>query len=545
VSESELRATLGALSLWDLARLEWKTRWLKMARPKQIIDFSKEPYDTVFIHAGRGFGKSLTLGQWIAGELCDNPKTFGHILAPTHNDIRYVNFEGESGIIRQVPPCLIKYYNKTDSIIEFYNGSVLRGFSAEESERLRGPQCHFLACDEVAAWVDDVPAWEQAKFGHRLGKRTTCVITSTPKPKELIKTFFADKTIKKVGGNTEENRANLSDNFLRQMNVLKGTRLGRQELAGELLDAEELGVIKRSQWQKWPHDRPLPDFEIILMSLDTALSEDAVDVKKDPEGRKTDYTACSVWGGWREPLSRDEEQALDQRRDIAYQEIQQLKRGSPRVVLLDAWQERLGFPDLVARVRKARMQRYGMDSLVPQITPLFGPKRMYNQGRAADMILIEDKNSGVSLRQQLRREGIPVMPYNPGKADKLMRLNLVAPLFVQKIVYAPLTFIRTCNYCHTQWQIGRKDDEVCPDCGAPQTESDQGRNSNTFSAWAEPLIGQMCSYAGEYSIPHDDLMDSATQALLWLSRNWLRLPVYQERQVGKQRTPKGLNPYAA
>lgn len=541
---TELRASLNKLSLFDLAKIEWRTRWLAEARPKQLIDFNTTSYDTVFIHAGRGFGKTRCLSEWIAWELCEHEGAFGHFIGPTHNDVRYVAFEGESGIIQKVPECLIKYYNKTDSIIEFYNGSVLRGFSAEEPERLRGPQCSFLACDEVAAWIDDVAAWEQAKFGHRLGKRTTCVIASTPKPKELIKMFFADKTIKKVGGHTEENKDNLSANFIRQMNVLKGTRLGRQELAGELLDAEELGTIKRSQWQKWPHDQRLPEFEVILLSLDTALSEDAVDVKKDPEGRKTDYSAASVWGGWREPLTRAEREAIDRDRTLSYQEQLQKKRGNPRILLLDAWQERLGFPDLVARVRKAKDQRYGQDALIPQIRPLFGGPRLYNQGRKADLILIEDKNSGISLRQQLRREGIPVIPYNPGKADKLMRLNLVAPLFVMGVVYAPLTFIRTCMACHSQWQIKRDQDERCPECGEPQNALDQGRSSNTFSAWAEPLIGQMCSYAGEFSIPHDDLMDSGTQALLWLSRNWMHIPVYQEKYAGRPATPKGVNPYA-
>lgn len=540
----ELRASFQQLTLFDLAKLEWRSRWLAEARPKQIIDFNQLDYDTVFIHAGRGFGKTRCLSEWIAWELCEHPGAFGHFIGPTHNDVRYVAFEGESGIIQKVPECLIKYYNKTDSIIEFYNGSILRGFSAEEPERLRGPQCAFLACDEVAAWINDVEAWEQAKFGHRLGKRTTCVITSTPKPKELIKLFFADKTIKKVGGHTEENKDNLSANFIKQMNVLKGTRLGRQELAGELLDAEELGIIKRSQWQKWPHDHRLPDFEVILMSLDTALSEDAVDVKKDPEGRKTDYTACSVWGGWREPLTPDERRAVEDDKTLSYQEQLQKKRGYPRIILLDAWQDRLGFPELVSRVRKAKEQRYGQDNLIPKIRPLFGSSRMYNQGRKADLVLIEDKNSGISLRQQFRREGIPVIPYNPGKADKLMRLNLVAPLFVQQMVYAPLTYLRVCMACHFQWQMARDQEERCPECGENQDSLDRGRSSNTFTAWAEPLIGQMCSYAGEFSIPHDDLMDSATQALLWLSRNWLHMPVYQEKYAGRPATPKGVNPYA-
>src|SRR5213078_4954321 len=77
---------------------------------------------------------------------------------------------------------------------------------------------------------------------------------------------------------------------------LEGTRLGRQELAGELLDAEELGVVKRSQWKPWDPKQRLPPFEIIVMSLDTAMTEENVDVKT----QHSDYTACSVWGGFRE-----------------------------------------------------------------------------------------------------------------------------------------------------------------------------------------------------------------------------------------------------
>jgi phage terminase large subunit-like protein len=541
----ELRASLGALNLFDLAKIEWRTRWLAEARPKQIVDFNIEKdYDTIFVHAGRGFGKTRVLSEWIAWELCNDPGSFGHYIGPTHNDVRYVAFEGESGLLRKVPSCLIKYYNKTDSILEFYNGSVLRGFSAEEPERLRGPQCKYLAADEVAAWLDPGPTWEQAKFGHRLGKRTTCVIASTPKPKELIKQFFNDKTIKKIGGHTRENQENLSATFIKQMSVLEGTRLGRQELAGELLDAEELGIIKRSQWQKWPHDEPLPDFEILIMSLDTALSEDSVDVKKDPDGKRTDYTACSVWGGWREPLSKELRDDIDARKDISYTEKQKLKKGTPKILLVDAWQERLGFPELKDRVKKEKEQRYGLDALVPKITPLFGSRRLYGQGRKPDLILIEDKNSGISLRQQLRREGIPVTPYNPGRADKLMRLNLVAPVFVAKYVHAPLSAVRMCEQCEYSWAHRKEETFICPSCLHKQTTEQVTKSTSNFSSWAEPLISQMCAYAGEYSIEHDDLMDSATQALIWLQRNWLYMPVYQEKYAGQVRTKRGGNPYA-
>ena len=489
------REKLSSLSLWDLALIEWRTRWLKRARRKQVVDFSQIAQDTIFYHCGRGFGKTELLCQWLCYELCSHPGSYGHLIAPTHNDIRYVDLEGPSGVLSIVPDVLIKHYNKTDAIIEFYNGSILRGFSSEEPERLRGPQCTYLACDEIAAWQKDRETFEQSKFGHRLGQRTLCVVTSTPKPKELIRELFADKTIRKIGGTMEENKDNLSPNFIKQMNQLKGTRLGRQELAGELLDQEELGVIRRSQWKKYPAGAPWPDFEIVVMSLDTAMSEDSVDVKKN----RTDFTACTVWGGWREET-----------RQVKYADdgSEQMKR-EPKIMLLDAWQERLGFPDLVARVKQEKEKQYGAGRMSPKVVPIYGPKLAWGVGRKVDLILIEDINSGKSLRQQLRREGVPVVPYNPGKADKLLRLNIVSAAFTAGYVWAQGHEIKT----------------------------------NEFNAIAEPVIAQMCSYAGEDSLEHDDLMDSSTQALIWLMRNWLQIQTYQPYTPHRRTT--WANPYAS
>lgn len=487
---------LRALPLFEVAKIEWRTRWLSVARPKQVINFDESAFDTIFIHAGRGWGKTRTLVNWICWELCNDPGSFGHIIAPTHNDIRYTDFEGESGVLRQLPSCLIKDYNKTDAILTFYNDSVLRGFSAEEPERLRGPQCKYLGADEVAAWLKDNETWAQAKFGHRLGKRSTCMIVSTPKPKELVRKFFGDKRIKKIGGTMKENEQNLSANFIEEMEQLKGTRLGRQELAGELLDAEELGVIKRSQWKMWPWDQPLPEFEIIIMSIDSAFTEENVDVKKN----RSDYTACTVWGGIRKSLTKEqcEEVANRYGRDeLVVRRV--IGRGIPQILLLNAWQERLGFPELIEKLKKEKDARFGQDDIIPQITPLFGSRRQMGQGRKADLILIEDKGSGISMRQQLRREGIPVVPYNPKRADKLLRLNLCSPLFVSGYVYAVQAKLRDRMGLMTQ------------------------ADPKNFRDWAEPVVAQMCSYSGENSLEHEDLMDSSTQALLWMSRNWLSM----------------------
>jgi len=497
----ELRAELDGLPN-DQARalVEWRLRFLDAARPKQVIDFSADPRNTIFAHPGRGWGKNVTGVNWICWDLACEPM-FGHVIAPTHNDLRFVIFEGESGIMRWVPPVLIKHYNSSDMVLEFYNGSILRGFSAEKPERLRGPQCARLWSDELAAWLRMRETYDQALLGLRLGKRSMHLITSTPQPKELIRELINDPNVIKIAGHQRENRANLSASYLERNARLEGTRLGRQELAGTLLDAEELGVVRRSQWGRWPHDKPMPAFEIIVMSLDTAMSEDNIDVKK----QKTDYTACTVWGGFRDKPKLDEKRE----RDLDKPPVVSSAKSRAKILLLDAWQERLGFPDLIARITKEKDRRYGDDTTI--LRPVYGDYMPTGMGRKPDIIIIEDKNSGRSARQQLRVENIPVVPYNPCD-DKYMRLNLVAPLFTEGYVYAVTSETRP----------------------------------GEFKNWAEQVvISQVCSYSGEGSLEHDDGLDSATQALLWLERNWLRLepPVYQRR--GITRTPEGQNPYAS
>lgn len=482
-------------SLAERMRL-WRAGWIMNARPKQHVDFGAIHRDTILFHPGRGWGKTEVLNQWMSWDLLFWPGMIGHVVAATHNDTRYTVMEGPTGVLSLVPRELIADYNKTDSIVVFEGGSKLRGFSSEEPERLRGPQCAILGCDELAAWKSDRETWQQARFGHRLRHpqygRSLAVVTTTPKPKALIQEMFKDPTILKIGGDTKENEQNLSETFMKDMERLRGTRLGRQELAGELLEAEELGVIKRSQWKQFPVGAKIPPLDLVIMSLDTAFTEENVDV----ENQDQDYTACTVWGCYREKLANGEYE--------------------PRIILLWAWQERLGFPDLVERVRKDREKTYGNYEMRGVVTPMFGFRGpAMKTGRKADMVLIEDKGSGISLRQTLRRSGIPVIPYNPGKADKYLRLNLTAPLFVAGYVYAP------------------------------QSEN----HPEEFKSWAEPLVGQMCAYAGEDSLEHEDLMDSATQALLWIDRNWLRNlpPKYATREQAMRsdwRVQGRGNPYA-
>jgi predicted phage terminase large subunit-like protein len=126
-------------------------------------------------------------------------------------------------------------------------------------------------------------------------------------------------------------------------------------------------------------------------------------------------------------------------------------------------------------------------------------------------ILIEDKGSGISLRQELQAEGIPVVPFNPGRADKLQRLHAVSHLFAHGHV----------------WVV---ESEKNP--GQPRT-------------WADPLISQLCSFHGEGSIKHDDYVDSTTQALRLLAdRNRLSVTTPFKEDVPKRKVDR-VNPYGA
>lgn len=142
------RNTLSRLSERDLKLLLWRQKWLNTARPKQlppdITDHGNgiDPEWTEWgLLAGRGFGKSLTGAQWLAHAAITDPEALpSYVIAPTLNDVRYTCFEGATGILTLIPKEIVKDYNRTNLIITLDNGAVIRGFSAEEPERLRGPQ---------------------------------------------------------------------------------------------------------------------------------------------------------------------------------------------------------------------------------------------------------------------------------------------------------------------------------------------------------------------------------------------------------------------
>ena len=181
-------------------------------------------------------------------------------------------------------------------------------------------------------------------------------------------------------------------------------------------------------------------------------------------------------------------------------------------MLLDCWDDHLGLPALMKRVKKELNVAYGDDEDQALIKPLFGASKPMTSGRKPDILLIEDKGSGISLRQMLAETGIEAFAYNPGRADKLSRLHIVSPVFAQKRVWLP------------------------------ESEKFPGK----ARTWCDAVVTQLCSFAGGGSIKHDDHVDACTQAIrLCLDKGLIRLIKDKPKDAGDRPPPRVVtNPYS-
>jgi phage terminase large subunit-like protein len=147
--------------------------------------------------------------------------------------------EGESGLLAVCDRYAFRpKYEPSKRRLTWPNGAMATTYSADEPDRLRGPQHDGFWADEVAAW-DRPEAWDMLQFGLRLGMNPRGVATTTPKPVRVVRDLLdqqRDGTVVVTAGSTYDNAPNLAPAFLAQIvRRYEGTRLGRQELLGELL----------------------------------------------------------------------------------------------------------------------------------------------------------------------------------------------------------------------------------------------------------------------------------------------------------------------
>lgn len=221
--------------------------------------------------AGRGWGKTQTIVHWAIEKARSMPRSRGAIVAPTAGDARDVLIEGPSGILDSSPDDFKPLYEPSKRRLTWPNGTVASVFSADEPNRLRGPQFHWAIADELAAWRF-MEAWDMLQFGLRLGDHPQCAIATTPRPLPIIKDLIADPACEVVRGTTYENRDNLADAFFKQIiRKYEGTRLGRQELNAELLDD-----VPGALWNRTGLDKTrvtsFPTLFRIAVAIDPAAS---------------------------------------------------------------------------------------------------------------------------------------------------------------------------------------------------------------------------------------------------------------------------------
>ena len=260
----------------QLQALEWAGRrmrervpqWADMARPEQLPPAGD--WTTWLFMAGRGAGKTRAGSEWVHQQVRDGAKRIA-LVGATASDCRDVMVEGESGLLATASPMDMPVYEPSRRRLTWPNGAIASTYSAEEPDRLRGPQHDAAWCDELAAWRH-AAAWPMMLLGLRLGESPRALVTTTPRPTKLVKELIGQPTTVVTRGSTYDNRENLAPSFLDSIiKRYENTRLGRQELQGEIIEDVEGALWTLMMLDELRGDEP-PDLERIVVAVDPAVS---------------------------------------------------------------------------------------------------------------------------------------------------------------------------------------------------------------------------------------------------------------------------------
>jgi phage terminase large subunit-like protein len=253
--------------------------WRFLARDQQLPP--EGDWLNWLILAGRGFGKTRTGAEWVREQVKLGESRIA-LIAPTASDARDIMIEGESGLLSVCwagdktysgEPIGRPSYEPSKRRLTWENGAIATAFSAEEPERLRGPQHGKAWADELAAWKYLRETWDMLQFGLRLGDNPQACITTTPKPLKLIRELASDARTVVTGGSTFDNAGNLAPTFLEAVQAkYEGTRLGRQELYAEVLDEAEGALWTRQMVEDAYFDGALPEMLRIVVAVDPAIT---------------------------------------------------------------------------------------------------------------------------------------------------------------------------------------------------------------------------------------------------------------------------------
>ena len=250
--------------------MELKYAWSLYARDSQLPP--EGDWDTWLILAGRGFGKTRTGAEWVRAQVENRHAHRIALVARTLPEAQSIMIEGESGIIEVSPPWNKPTYEPSKRKLTWPNGAFALAFSSHEPDQLRGPQFDAAWCDELASWEYAPQTWDNLSFALRLGRHPRSVVTTTPKPIELIRSLPNSPGVHVTRGSTFDNKDNLASSFFKGItDQYDGTRIGRQEIYAELIDEDEDALWKR-EWIEKARLGSHPPISRIVVAVDPAMS---------------------------------------------------------------------------------------------------------------------------------------------------------------------------------------------------------------------------------------------------------------------------------
>ncbi len=256
--------------------------WPLWARDDQLLPAAAEAaavWRTWLVMGGRGAGKTRTGAEWVRELATERrrgrrPRRIA-LIGQSHADARAVMVEGVSGLLAIHPAAQRPTYEASRRLLTWPNGTTAHLFSAEDPDGLRGPQFDAAWCDELCKWHHAEATWDMLQFALRLGEQPRQVVTTTPRQMPLLKRLLAtaDTVISRAA--TAANRAHLSPAFIAAIEErYRGSRLGRQELDGELVDDLDDALWKRS-WFERARVATAPELRRTVVAVDPPVTSGA------------------------------------------------------------------------------------------------------------------------------------------------------------------------------------------------------------------------------------------------------------------------------
>ncbi len=293
--EAQKKSVLSGFSRSELETLHWQ--WEFWARPEQLPP--RTEWDFWLIKTGRGWGKTRTGAELVRRWAESSPLL--SLVGETAADVRDVMVEGESGILRTSPPWFRPTYYPSKTCLVWPNGSIANLFSGDDPDQLRGPQSHKAWVDELAKMRYHEEMWSNLLAGNRLGSHPQVVLTTTPRPLKLIRELIRDPSTHTTSGSSYDNLDNVSDVWRRTFLArFEGTRLGRQEIAGEVLDDIEGALWTGAQLEtlrvgigEGETTREVID-RLGLVRVVVGVDPQAIKAPSDDDGRGTGIVVAGV-----------------------------------------------------------------------------------------------------------------------------------------------------------------------------------------------------------------------------------------------------------